>query len=195
MPSRSRPAGDLTRALQHAADIVHAEVAACADPDRVLVLVDGRSGAGKTSFAALLAARWPTGGAQVLALDSLYPAWEGLTEGARYATENVIIPYAAGQPARWRRWDWERSERAEEHAIEPDRGLVIEGCGILTAEAASRAPIRIWLEAPADTRRERALARDGESFRVQWERWARQEDEHILREDPRRLATHEFLLP
>ena len=42
--------------------------------------------------------------------------------------------------------------------------------------AAAYAAVRVWLEAPDDVRRERALSRDGETYAPHWERWAAQED-------------------
>jgi cytidylate kinase len=38
------------------------------------------------------------------------------------------------------------------------------------------AAVRVWLEAPATVRKERALARDGDTYAPHWDRWAAQED-------------------
>ena len=46
----------------------------------------------------------------------------------------------------------------------------------------------IWLEAPADVRRRRALARDGDTYAPFWEIWAAQEAEHFAAEGTRGVA-------
>ena len=54
--------------------------------------------------------------------------------------------------------------------------LVLEGCGALVPPAAPFAAVRVWVEAPTEVRKERALSRDGETYAPHWERWAAQED-------------------
>ena len=69
--------------MRHAKALVPAiRAVAASNP---VVLIDGRSGAGKTSLARLLVARWPlTGRVQLVALDSLYPGWDGLDPGVEH---------------------------------------------------------------------------------------------------------------
>jgi uridine kinase len=155
------------------------------------VIIDGRSGAGKTSLARLLVSRWPHAGrVQLVALDSIYPGWDGLASGVQIAQEHVLRPHARGIIGVWQRWDWENSARAEAHAVDPALPLIVEGAGALTAETARLADIRVWVNSPAASRRYRALARDGETYRPHWERWARQEETHIASDTPERWATH-----
>ncbi len=163
------------------------------------VLVDGRSGSGKTTIAGALvpllggALRAP---AELLRVEDLYPGWDGLAAGA------AAVPEAL-RTGRYRRYDWLAGRFAEEHALEPGRPLVIEGCGALSADnlAAARtwttgsgtgtgtgAVLPVWIELPAEERRRRALARDGETFRPHWERWAKQEDALAARTRPIALA-------
>lgn len=155
-----------------------------------VVLIDGRSGAGKTTLVAELVANWPLWrGVQLLALDSVYPGWDGLAEGSRYAGEVVLDPLRRGEQGVWRRWDWERERRAESHPVDPWMGLVVEGSGILTAANARLADLTVWLEAPEELRKERALRRDGEAYRPHWDRWAAQETAHLALNRPADLAT------
>lgn len=155
-----------------------------------VVVIDGRSGAGKTSLARLLAANWPlTTDVQSIALDSLYPGWDGLEEGAAYAYERVLRPHGRGVVGTWQRYDWTSEAYAESHAVDPARGVIVEGCGVLTPRSARVADVRVWVESPETSRKARALARDGEAFRPHWERWARQEEEHLRRDRPQELAT------
>ncbi|MFC9983404.1 hypothetical protein ACFU0W_02560 [Microbacterium keratanolyticum] len=155
-----------------------------------VVVIDGRSGAGKTTIARLLSESWPLlAPAQTIALDSIYPGWDGLDEGSERARELILLPHGRGLHSTWQRFDWVAGEYAESHAVDPNRGLIVEGSGILTPRSARLADVRVWVESPDAVRRTRALTRDGDTYRPHWERWARQEERHIRRDDPRSLAT------
>ncbi|WP_308491075.1 hypothetical protein [Microbacterium terrisoli] len=188
-PSRSSL---LATALQSGADEL---ISAAGGRDRVVVLIDGRSGAGKSTLAQLVQRGWPGGGLQVVALDSLYPGWDGLDAGTALACHRILEPYRRGHDATWPRWDWVNERAAEEHRVDADAPLLVEGSGILTPQTAPLADLRVWLEAPDEQRRRRALQRDGEGYRPHWDRWAAQEQRHLERDDPQRLATHVFTLP
>lgn len=192
-PSRSDdPVGQV---LTEATDALRNDILTLGGPAPV-ILIDGRSGAGKTSLTRLLLERWPLDASpQLLALDSTYPGWDGLDAAVEDVTRHVLIPHAGGQQGRWRRWDWSTGEYAESHAVDASLALVVEGSGILTPTTAALAGIRVWVESPTDSRRERALERDGDTYRPHWERWARQEDDHIARDDPAAHATHVFVVP
>ncbi|WP_235426519.1 ATP-binding protein [Curtobacterium sp. MR_MD2014] len=154
--------------------------AAAATGRRLVVLVDGRSGTGKTTLGDAVAARL---GARVVHLDDVYPGWDGLRAAADAVVSDVL-----GTPSGYRRWDWERSEPAEWVSIESHVPLVVEGCGALSRGSAPHATLRVWLEADDDVRRDRAIGRDGEVFAREWERWAAQERAFIAAEAPAELA-------
>ncbi|WP_217183812.1 hypothetical protein [Streptomyces sp. AC495_CC817] len=182
-------------ALERASALITADILGVAAANPV-VLIDGRSGAGKTSLARRLADSWPLAGrVQLIALDSIYPGWDGLDAGAERATEWILRPHGRGLLGTWRRWDWERGTEAESHAVDPSLGVIIEGSGILTPATARISDVRIWVESAEGGRKARALARDGETYRPHWDRWAAQERTHIERDDPRRLATRVVDVP
>jgi len=161
-----------------------------------VVLIDGRSGAGKSTLARALVRAWPMSGrVQLVALDSLYPGWDGLAEGARIATEAVLVPHARGLIGVWQRWDWAVQAPAEAHAVDPALPLIVEGCGILDARTARLGDVRVWLDSPPSSRRRRALERDGDTYRPHWERWAAQEDAQLAEHRPAAHATHAFTFP
>ena len=161
-----------------------------------VVLIDGRSGSGKTSLARTLVARWPLHGrVQLVSLDSLYPGWDGLADGVELARELILRPHARGLLGIWERWDWEASEPAEAHAVDPSLPLIVEGSGLLTAATARLGDVRVWLESPARSRMRRALERDGETYRPHWTRWAEQEERHLARDEPARRASLVFAIP
>lgn len=182
-------------ALERAATLILGDVVASGMANPV-VLIDGRSGAGKSSLARRLADGWPlTLPAQLIALDSIYPGWDGLDAGAERAREWILEPHARGLPGSWRSWDWDVQTEAESHAVDSALGVIVEGCGALTPASAAVADVRVWVDSDAVGRKARALARDGDGYRPHWERWARQEEAHIARHDPRALATRIVTVP
>lgn len=192
--SRSSP-DPVARSLDAAASSLIGAITGVAAANPV-VLIDGRSGAGKTSLARALVARWPLAGrVQLVALDSIYPGWEGLEEGVEIAHAQILVPHARGLIGVWQRWDWDAGVPAEAHAIDPSLPLVVEGSGLLTASTSRLGDVRVWLESPPASRKHRALTRDGDTFRPHWEEWARQEELHVARDEPMRRATHVFEIP
>jgi cytidylate kinase len=179
-------------ALQPIAAELSARVAGIGRPDP-LVLIDGRSGSGKSTLARMLRTQWQgSAGVDVLAMDDLYPGWDGLAAASTTLSVDVLSPRAAGRSARWRRWDWVADRPAAEQLLPPGRALIVEGAGSLTTATAPLADVTVWLEAPEHLRRERALARDGEAYVPHWERWAAQEVRHIAAHDPRGLAQYVY---
>jgi energy-coupling factor transporter ATP-binding protein EcfA2 len=159
-----------------------------------VILIDGRSGSGKTTLADELVQllRSQGRGAEVLRVEDLYPGWDGLADGSR-AVADVL---AAGG---YRRYDWELGAFAEWVSLETVPPLVIEGCGAVTranldaaaawAERAGGGIVRsVWIDAPAELRRSRALARDGEMYAPHWKRWAAQEEAFFAYTRPEMLV-------
>jgi hypothetical protein len=160
-------------------DEVERVAAAAARSAVPIVLIDGRSGSGKTELGAAVAGQL---GAQLVRLDDLYPGWDGLEAGSLAVASDVLVRH------RWRRWDWGTSSFAEEHLVDGDRPLVVEGSGALSRENRELATIGVWVELDEPTRKVRALARDGETYAPHWERWALQERHFFDRERPDLLA-------
>lgn len=153
----------------------------------MILLVDGRSGSGKTTFAGKLRGvlGWP-----VLHIEDAYPGWDGLAAGSAAVAGQMLNPDLLG----FRRWDWHAYDWAERIPTPTNRSLIIEGCGALTEAnlAAARAlgdgeVWGVWLELDEGTRHARAMARDPE-FDSHWGMWARQEDAHYSVHRPWELA-------
>ncbi|WP_258368912.1 ATP-binding protein [Curtobacterium sp. MCPF17_046] len=147
---------------------------------RVVVLVDGRSGTGKTTLGNALAVALR---AQVVHLDDVYPGWDGLRAAA-----DAVVTDVLGAPSGYRSWDWQADRPAAWRTVDPDAPLVIEGCGALSRASAPLATVRLWLEADDAVRWDRAIGRDGATFEREWARWADQEDAFIRTEQPAALA-------
>ena len=158
----------------HVTAVVEAVRAAAPPPGgTVVVAVDGRSGSGKTLLGRAVAAALD---APVVHLDDVYPGWDGLADGVALLTTDLLEPVARGEAGTYRRWDWMRSRPGRVVPVPRAPVLVVEGCGTLVEPAARHATVRVWVDAPDDVRKRRALARDGETYAPHWDRWAAQED-------------------
>lgn len=212
-----------------------------------VVVIDGRSGSGKTSLAGMMAQALRTGGVrglQVAHLDDWYPEWHGLAAGTAI-TERLLLGTDAAPtgragpagpagpsdsaglsgsadpsgsvglsdpagpsgsagppPCPWQgrarllpEWDWVANRVRGQVALDPDRPLLVEGSGALTARVRDAADLCLWVEVDparvadeAAERRRRALDRDGDGFRPWWDMWAGQEVTHLALHHPRALA-------
>jgi energy-coupling factor transporter ATP-binding protein EcfA2 len=150
-------------------------------PTRVIA-VDGRSGAGKSTLANALARLLGEPGAPVpvIRLDTLYPGWGGLEAGVDRLVSGVLEPMARGRAGRLQRYDWVRGRDGRTDPVPPAPLLVVEGCG--AGARRCQPSLLVWLEAPEPIRYRRAIARDGDTFRPHWRRWADQEASHLCRE-------------
>ena len=147
----------------------------------VLVLgIDGRSGAGKSTLAAELATVLRRHReVSVFHLEDIYPGWDGLAAGTAAYVEQVLTPLAAGRAAGWDTWDWSSSNPGTRAALDPAPVIIIEGVGAGCAAARPLLDALLWVQVPDDTRKTRALDRDGEVFAAHWDDWAAQEDAYL----------------
>ncbi|MFQ6172619.1 hypothetical protein ACK8HX_13505 [Oryzobacter sp. R7] len=172
-PSREHERTERADPSHVAAVVASARTATPPPGGTVVVAVDGRSGSGKTLLATAVAAALD---APVVHLDDVYPGWDGLAEGVALVTADLLGPVSRGEAGTYRRWDWMRSRPGRVVRVPVAPVLVVEGCGALVEPAAAHATVRVWVEAPDEERRRRALARDGETYAPHWDRWAAQED-------------------
>jgi para-aminobenzoate synthetase len=150
-------------------------------PRPVLLGIDGRSGAGKTSLAAALAQDLTASmGLEVTVfhVEDVYRGWTGLRAGVDHYVHDVLVPLRRGEPARWHAWDWVADAvDPAEHVTRPSDVVVCEGVGAACAAARPLLDGALTLVMPAVARKRRALARDGETYRPYWDVWAEQEEE------------------
>lgn len=154
--------------------------------DATCVLIDGRSGSGKSMLADRLQRRWAS--SVVVRLDDVYPGWDGLAWASEHIGTALLEPRAAGRAGRWRRWDWATGTPDGWRSVEPGQRLIVEGVGALSRAHRALADLGIWVDAADAVRKRRALQRDGDTYRPHWDRWAAQEDDFIARSAPRTSA-------
>ena len=144
-----------------------------------VIAIDGRSGAGKSSLAALLGNELR---APVVALEDLYGGWDGLEHGVDLLVSAVLEPLRAGKAARVPRYDWVAREWDTPWVLEPPEVLIVEGVGAGARRAAAYASMLIWIEEPEPVRKRRAFERDGVTYAPYWDMWAAQEEAMLARE-------------
>lgn len=168
-----------------------------AGPGPFVLGVDGRSGAGKSELAraavAALRDRHGDGAALALALEDAYRGWRGLADGVTHVAEHALAPLACGERGSYRRYDWSAA-RVDGLVPVPPPGaelpqvVVLEGCGAGSVACAPYVDALVWLEAPEEVRRRRALARDQHTWVALWDVWEAQESELLAERDARAAA-------
>ena len=138
--------------------------------------IGGRGGAGKSTLAARI------DGAQVVSTDEF---WDGAGFELSRLRAEVFEPLLAGSDARYAAWDWTARLPGGVRVVVPRGIVVVEGVCALHRIFRDDYDVRVWVEAPYETRLARAVARDGEAARATWvETWMPSEDRYVESDDP-----------
>ncbi|MFJ5985143.1 hypothetical protein [Lentzea sp. NPDC092896] len=155
----------------------------------LLVAIDGRGGAGKSTLAGRLRGIVP--GSEVVHTDDV--AWHhAYFDWADLLVENVLAPLRRGEAVAFRPAAW--AERDRPGAIQVASGLDvvwIEGTGIIRERCAEWIDASIWVQGDLDEQERRLVARDGDSAEHQRHvaAWLAEELPFLAREQPWRKAT------
>lgn len=153
-------------------------------PAPVIIAIDGRSGAGKTTLAVELAARLRAHHrVSLFHLEDIYPGWNGLMVGIDRYVATVLEPLSRGDAATWTSWDWQNHYDGDSRVTLPAEIVIVEGVGAAAAAARRLLSAVIWADSPEEVRRTRALDRDGGTYEPYWDQWAAQEEEWLRTDD------------
>jgi uridine kinase len=153
------------------------------------ILIDGRAGSGKSTFAEALQQQLFRDGEsapRVIHMDNIFEGWEGLALGSDYMVRFILQPLARQETASWQDWSWVKNQRSSWREFSGGTPLIVEGCGSLTERSKEHADIAIWLEASEEVRRERWIQR--ERHLEKFDFWAAQELDFYAREKSQSLA-------
>jgi uridine kinase len=153
-------------------------------PGSILVALDGRSAAGKSTLAAVVA---PLVGAVVIDGDDFYSGGAAETWDAMSAAEKVshcidwrrqrpvLEKLATGVAAYWHPYDWEADDGslAETPVVcQPAPVVILDGAYSARPELSDLFDLRVLLDAPAELRMAQLIEREGEDYREEWNaRW------------------------
>ena len=154
-----------------------------------IILIDGRAGSGKSTFAETLQQQLFRDGEsapRVIHMDNIFEGWDGLALGSDYMVRFILQPLARRETASWQDWSWVKNQRSSWREFSGGTPLIVEGCGSLTERSKEHADISIWLEASEETRRERWIQR--ERHLEKFDFWAAQELDFYAREKSQSLA-------
>jgi len=147
--------------------------------------IDGRSGSGKTTLALQVAERV---GAVVIHLDDLYDGWTGLNAGIELVVHDVLRPAQDADTIEVPRYDWALGRYAAQRTLHVDQYLIVEGVGAGALAVQPFVSALVFLDAPADVRRQRAFTRADEDLAEHWDEWAALEDAYLQEHRPRERA-------
>jgi uridine kinase len=154
-----------------------------------IILIDGRAGSGKSTFAEALQQQLFRDGEsapRVIHMDNIFEGWDGLALGSDYMVRFILQPLTRRETASWQDWSWVKNQRSSWREFSGGTPLIVEGCGSLTERSKEHADISIWLEASEETRRERWIQR--ERHLEKFDFWAAQELDFYAREKSQSLA-------
>ena len=146
---------------------------------RLLVTIDGPCASGKTTLAAGLAAEF---GCEVIHTDHFVVPFERKTP-ERLAipggncdwerlTAEVIRPWKNGAEVRYRKFDWNEGCLKPPEYLAPGSLLILEGSYCNLPAIRAFADVRLFMNTPEETRRERLKQRESpESLERFYSRW------------------------
>lgn len=164
------------------------EVRARLRPGRTLVLVDGRSGGGKTTVATILGGALP---AAVVHTDDV--AWnESATGWDDLLVDGVLEPWRSGLAVSYRPPAWVAHGRPGAIEVPADADvLVVEGVGAGRESLAALADLVVWVQSDRVRARRRGIARDAsygtrtpEEAEAFWDEWMAAEEPFLATERP-----------
>ncbi|BCY10755.1 uridine kinase [Actinoplanes sp. L3-i22] len=143
-----------------------------------IVGVDGRSGTGKSFLAGRLATLLA---APIIEIDD-FVSWDRFAGWWPRFEEQVLVPLLAGRDATYqaRDWtDWYGSTLGDWKTQPWAPTIILEGVTCTRRDTIGRLTYAVWVDAPAELRLARGLARDSAfpGKEALWQTWMREEDD------------------
>jgi len=144
-----------------------------------VIAIDGPAGSGKTTLASQIAKQ--LGDVQIVHMDDLYKGWSQdlVTDLPNKIERQILKPIKDGGQASYQKYDWHENKFTQTVIIPKCNFLILEGVGAANPKLSANFAISIWIEADADVRFERVIARDGEQIRAQMITWKLKEQSYF----------------
>lgn len=154
-----------------------------------IVGVDGRSGAGKSFLASRLSSLLA---APIIEIDD-FVSWKCFAGWWPRFDEQVLSPLLAGRDATYQARDWNDWYGSSLGSWKTQRWaptIILEGVTCTRRDTVGRLAYAIWVEAPAEMRLSRGMARDTQfpGKEELWKQWMREEDEFFGADGTRERA-------
>lgn len=168
-----------------------------AERERLVVGVSGFGGAGKSTLARELVTVAPHR-VRVRGDDFLDPVrshrrsadWDGV-ERARLSRE-ILIPFRAGAPVRFRRFDWTAGRLGPAESLPAARALIVDAVGLFHPECLDLLDLTVWVDVDLERATAQGKARDralGRRHDDLWDQvWAPNDRDFARIHDPRAVA-------
>lgn len=174
------------------------------EKSRVVVAIDGRGGAGKSSLARAIVKLLPK--SVHIEHDWFHLPKNEVTEAARFdhprLIAQVLSPFRSGsRTISFLRYNWGYLAGIPDGfhdtpvTIEDMEILIIEGCNTLHSSIVSHFDLRIWLNTSAEVALRRGIRRDIDEYKLDpgrvhaaWKEWSAWEDQSLNRDDRRKRA-------
>ncbi len=156
--------------------------------EKILVLIDGPAGAGKTTLASEIEKAFNS--VNVVHMDDLYNGWEKpLTiELYKRIQDQIVNPHLKSDESTYSVFNWITNSFDSIETLEPKQMLVIEGVGSASKESRGSADLVIFIEVNPEVGIERVLNRDGKNITSQMLEWQSMEAKHFETDQTKRAA-------
>ncbi|MCL2888648.1 MAG: uridine kinase [Elusimicrobia bacterium] len=157
----------------------------------LILAIDGRAAAGKTTFAKLLAKNFA---AQIIHTDDFFLPPQNRVEKISGhmdlgGLKKVLKNLSAGKPAVYKPYDCARGKYKKEIKINPRGLIIVEGCYSLHPKLAAHYDQKIFMNISPSAQKKRILARGGkESLKAFQKIWIPEEEKYFLRYAPQKYC-------
>lgn len=150
-----------------------------------IICIDGRGGAGKSTYAKHLSSL--LGDCSIVHTDDFASLEEPISWYKRMLKQ-VLIPIGKNLKSIYQKYDWDKRQLSEWLTITPQKYLLIEGVSSCRNEFRPYISYAIFIETNKKLCLARGLKRDGEHMQGQWLKWMSEEESYIKEHAPQEFA-------
>ena len=152
-----------------------------------LLAIDGPAGAGKTTLAAQLEAKYSAQSTvRTIHMDDLYDGWENaLGHSLTDTLQKIVSAHLTGVSCTINLFNWKLMNFDRQEVVIPTDYLILEGVGAAQEIVRDAGAITYWLDIDEEAGLKRVLARDGAHIEREMKRWQIQQSIHFAADKTR----------